>query len=405
MSSKSAASYVNPGVGPLLGSALIITLCILAYVAGFGAYLIFWEEASGTEASQDKPLAVFWEAWEHVEQSFYGPLPSPRERTYGAIREVLSTLNDPYTIFIEPVVREQEKEHLRGSYGDIGVTLWKRQDDFIVLYPLPDSPAAHAGVLDGDILVAVDGEVISGTVSLDEVRARLRGEVGTAVRLTISRPPTPPFDIVVVREEVLIPSVIWRIMDVEEVTVGYLRIEAFTERTRGELTTALQEMTQKQVGGLILDLRDNSGGLLDVAVGVTGEFLESGVVLIERRRDGERIVEVQDDGVVVTLPMLVLVNKGTASAAEVVAGALQDHGRAFLVGEPTYGKGSIQLVYDFSDGSALHVTTAVWLTPGQRQIDGVGIAPDVYVADAGDEDEQLDWALAWFNSQLGMEER
>lgn len=402
MGPKSATSYVRLKSGPLLGGALVITFCILAYVAGFGAYLVVWR---GTpKVSQDKPLAVFWEAWEHIEQNFYGPLPSSRERTYGAIREVLSTLGDPYTIFIEPVVREQEKDHLRGSYGDIGVTLQKRQGD-IVLYPLPDSPAARAGVLDGDILVAVDGGVISGTVSLDEVRARLRGEKGTAVTLTIARPPVPPFDVVVVREEVLVPSVIWRIMDVDDAAIGYLRIEAFTERTGEETAAALQELAQRQIGGLILDLRGNSGGLLDVAVGVTGEFLESGVVLIERHRDGERIVEVQNDGVAVVLPMIVLVNKGTASAAEVVAGALQDHGRALLVGEPTYGKGSIQLIYDFSDGSALHVTTAVWLTPDRHQINGVGITPDFYVADVGDEDEQLDWALGWFNSKLDMKER
>lgn len=402
MGPKSATSYVRLKSGPLLGGALVITFCILAYVAGFGAYLVVWR---GTpKVSQDKPLAVFWEAWEHIEQNFYGPLPSSRERTYGAIREVLSTLGDPYTIFIEPVVRDQEKDHLRGSYGDIGVTLQKRQGD-IVLYPLPDSPAARAGVLDGDILVAVDGGVISGTVSLDEVRARLRGEKGTAVTLTIARPPVPPFDVVVVREEVLVPSVIWRIMDVDDAAIGYLRIEAFTERTGEETAAALQELAQRQIGGLILDLRGNSGGLLDVAVGVTGEFLESGVVLIERHRDGERIVEVQNDGVAVVLPMVVLVNKGTASAAEVVAGALQDHGRALLVGEPTYGKGSIQLIYDFSDGSALHVTTAVWLTPDRHQINGVGITPDFYVADVGDEDEQLDWALGWFNSKLDMKER
>ncbi|MCX7683134.1 MAG: S41 family peptidase [Anaerolineae bacterium] len=372
-------------------------------MAGFGVCLVFWGERSRAEDVQNNPFVVFWEAWKHVEQNFYGPLPSPRERTYGAIRETLSTLGDPYTVFIEPQARAQEIVHLRGSYGDIGVTLWRREDGALLLYPLPDSPAARSGVLDGDILVAVDGEVISGTVSLDEVRTRIRGEVGTAVTLTISRPPAPLFDVIVLREEVLIPSVTWRVIDTDGVAIGYLRIESFTEKTQGETAAALQELTQRQVEGIILDLRGNSGGLVGAAVDVVGEFLKSGVVLIERRRDGERSVEVQDDGVAVELPLVVLVNGGTASAAEVVAGALHENGRALLIGERTYGKGSIQLVYGLSDGSALHVTTAVWLTPGHRQIDGLGITPDVHVPDEGEKDEQLDWAVEWFNSTLDME--
>lgn len=160
---------------------------------------------------------------------------------------------------------------------------------------------------------------------------------------------------------------------------------------------------QQQVRGFILDLRNNSGGLLDVAVSVASKFLKDGVVLIERGRNGELPIAVRGDEAVIELPMVVLVNRGTASAAEVVAGALQDYERALLVGEPTYGKGSIQSVYDLSDGAALHVTTAIWLTPDHRQINGFGIVPDFYVADESDEDEQLDWAVAWFGSKLGLE--
>lgn len=401
----SAEYYVKPGTNRLGGLAgcILVGLCVLAYVAGFGSCLVFWSGRTRTENTRDDPFVVFWEAWRHIEQNFYGPLPSPRERTYGAIREALNTLGDPYTIFIEPTAREREREYLRGSYGDIGVDLWRGQDGALVLYPLPDSPAAHAGVLEGDILVAVGGEVISGTASLDEVRARFRGEVGTAVTLTVSRPPNPPFDVIVVREEVRVPSVTWRVIDIGGIGIGYLRIGAFTENSEGEIATALRNLMQQQVRGFILDLRNNSGGLLDVAVSVASKFLKDGVVLVERGRNGELPIAVRGDEAVIELPMVVLVNRGTASAAEVVAGALQDYERALLVGEPTYGKGSIQSVYDLSDGAALHVTTAIWLTPDHRQINGFGIVPDFYVADESDEDEQLDWAVAWFGSKLGLE--
>ncbi len=389
--------WAMPGLVRFFLLGIVFEVCLLAYEAGFVAHLICLKER--TRNVQEKPLAVFWEAWEHVEQNFYGPLPSPRERTYGAIREVLGTLGDPYTVFVPPAARELERDRLRGSYGDIGVELRYGRDGALLLYPLPDSPAARAGLVDGDRLVAVNGEPVTGTISLDEVWAKIRGEVGTVVTLTVSRPPLPPFDVVVVREEVQFPSVVWQIITgADGVVIGHLRIRVFTERTESELSTALQVLMQEGVKGLILDLRDNPGGLLDVATDVAGEFLESGVVFIERSRDGERPVGVHGNGVATEIPMIVLVNSGTASAAEVVAGAFQYHRRALLVGEPTRGKGSVQSVYELSDGSALHVTTAVWLTPDRRQIEGTGITPDVEISGDGEVDKQLEWAVVWFNS-------
>ncbi len=389
--------WAMPGLVRLFLVGVVVVVCVLAYEAGFIAHFVYLRER--VSSGQEKPLAVFWEAWEHVEQNFYGPLPSSRERTYGAIREVLGTLGDPYTVFVPPAARELERDRLRGSYGDIGVELRHSQDGALLLYPLPDSPAARAGVVEGDGLVAVNGEPVTGTIGLDEVWARIRGEVGTVVTLTVSRPPLPPFDVFVVREEVQFPSVVWQIITgADGVVIGYLRIRVFTERTEGEVSAALRVLMQEEMKGLILDLRDNPGGLLDVAADVAGEFLESGVVLIEKSRDGERSVWVHGNGVATDILVIVLVNGGTASAAEVVAGAFQYHRRAILVGEPTCGKGSVQSVYELSDGSALHVTTAVWLTPDRRQIEGTGITPDVEISGDGEVDKQLEWAVVWFNS-------
>jgi len=376
---------------------LLLCLC-LAFTAGLGLYRL-WDELE--QMTRPKPLGVFWEAWERVEQYFYGPIPSPRERTYGAIHETLGLLNDPYTILVEPQSRELERDQMRGSFGGIGVTLWRDAEGRMALAPYSDSPAGRAGVYEGDILLAVDAEAITDEMTGDDVRALLHGEVGTPVTLTVSRPPTPPFDLTIVREEIQVPSVTWRVLD-RAPDVGYIRIKGFTERTGGETLEALRELRQAGAFSLILDLRDNYGGLIDPAVATASQFLRDGqVVLYELGRDTqERTVRVQSGGISTDLSMVVLINGGTASAAEIVAGALQDHGRAPLIGEPTFGKGAVQLIYDLSDGSSLHVTSAAWLTPNRHQIQGQGLAPDIHVPRGdGAQDEQLDRAVAYLQSR------
>jgi carboxyl-terminal processing protease len=375
-------------------SGLVACLCLsLTYAAGFGAYRL-WER------SQPEPMHVFWEAWDHIEQSFYGELPSARERTYGAIRAVLALLNDPYTIFVEPQPRELERDHMRGAFGGIGVDLWRDAGGRMVLCPYPDSPAERAGVLEGDILLAVDGEPITSETTVDDVRAWLHGEVGTSVTITLSRPSTPPFELTITREEIQVPSVTWRVLD-QAPGIGYIHVTNFTERTDDEIVTALEELQQAGATSLILDLRNNYGGLIDPAVSVASQFLRDGVVLYERKRDAqERTFPVRDGGTATDVPLAVLVSGGTASAAEMVAGALQDNGRAPLIGEPTFGKGSVQLIYELSDGSSLHVTSAIWLTPNGHRIEGHGLRPDVIVTrGAGPQDEQLDRAVERLQSQ------
>jgi carboxyl-terminal processing protease len=383
----------------LLVSALAACLC-MAYVAGFGGYQVWttFRQQSGPA----EPIEVFWEAWEHVEEYFYGEVPPPEERIYGAIRESLLLLDDPYTIFVEPQPRELERDTMRGAFGGIGVTLWRNMDGQMVLSPFPGSPAERGGVRDGDILIAVDGEKITDEITEDDVRAQFHGEVGTPVTLAISRPPTPMLELTITRGEIQVPSVIWRVLD-QAPDIGYIQIDGFTERTSDEIGAAIQGLLhEEQVSGLILDLRDNSGGLVEASVSTASQFLHDGDVLIELYRDRrERIFPVEAKGAASEVPLAVLVNAGTASASEIVAGALQDHDRAPLIGEPTFGKGSVQLIYDLSDGSSLHVTSAIWLTPDRNQIEGQGLAPDIYVT-PGDSplyDEQLDRAIAYLEIQ------
>jgi carboxyl-terminal processing protease len=375
---------------------LLLCLC-LAFTAGFGVYWL-WDELE--QVTRPEPLGVFWEAWNRVEQHFYGQLPSPRERTYGAIHEALGLLDDPYTFFVEPQSRELEQDQMRGSYGGIGVTLWRDAVGQMVLSPYVNSPAERAGVCEGDILLAVDTEAVTDETTVDDVRAWLHDEVGTPVTLTISRPPTPPFDLTINREEIQAPSVTWRVLD-QASDIGYIHVQGFTEKTGDETLDALQELRQAETSSLILDLRDNSGGLIDPAIAAASQFLGEGIVLYKLSRDGqERTFQVQSGGVSIDVPLIVLVNGGTASAAEIVAGALQDHGRAPLMGEPTFGKGVVQLIYDLSDGSSLHVTSAVWLTPNRHQIQGHGLTPDIYVPRGdGPQDEQLDRAVVYLQSK------
>lgn len=346
------------------------------------------------------PLGVFQEAWDLIVRDFYGALPSNQERVYGAVRGLLETLEDPYTVLVEPIPRQFEQDDLRGSYGGIGTTLSRNEEGQIVLTPFGDSPAAEAGVLEGDVLLAVDDVAITPEMDISQdIAARIRGEVGTEVTLTIKRgEETLVFTLT--RQEIETPSVSWRMLE-EAPTLGYVQIKSFTDRTPAESKEALDELLSNGATALVLDLRNNGGGLLQSSIDVADHFLDGGVVLYERRRDeDERSYIANEGGNALELPLVVLVNHGTASASEIVAGAIQDRRRGILVGEPTFGKGSVQLIFDLSDGSSLHVTAARWYTPGRHLLDGVGLTPDLAIEDDPDSntDEQLQRAISFLES-------
>jgi carboxyl-terminal processing protease len=245
-------------------------------------------------------------------------------------------------------------------------------------------------------------------MTTDEVVLLIRGEVDTQVTLTLERAgEAEPVVVTVTRKIIETPSVEWRVLE-EDSDTGYIRIRLFTERTGRELERAIEALRDEGVTRLVLDLRDNGGGLLDAAVDVTSQFLREGVVLYEDRRDQpEKFYSVKKGGLALDLPLVVLVNGGTASASEIVAGALRDYERGSLIGERTFGKGSVQMVYDLSDKSSLHVTVARWLTPDRHRIDGEGLLPDVEVIPSEEErasgaDPQLDRAIAYLQEQEEM---
>jgi carboxyl-terminal processing protease len=371
----------------------------LAFGAGFGtAYLI---QQRGLIASRDIKLDTFWDVWQLIEKDFIGTLPSPQARVYGAIRGSLTALNDPYTVFVEPQSHQREKEDLRGSFGGIGVTMRRNARGDLVLTPLPDSPALQVGVEDGDVLISVDGKPITPTMSFDDVAAIVRGQVGTQVKITVQRAgQSEPIVFTITREVIETPSVSSRILQ-DSPQIGYLAIDRFTERTGDEVQSALKDLKQKGARQIVFDLRDNGGGLLDSAVDVASQFISDGVVLYEKQKgQDERTFQVKPGGLATDMPVVVLVNRATASASEIVAGALRDRGRATLIGEQTYGKGSVQHIYDLSDGSSLHVTAAEWFTPDHHQLTGNGLKPDIAAPRSSDDsaagrDPQLDRAVAY----------
>lgn len=374
-------------------------------MAGYGTH---WLTSHGAAASPGNALAaltvpdgdqpaefgVFWEAWQVLQRDFFGDQPADQQRTYAAIQGLAQSYDDPYTYFVEPQPRQREKENLSGEFGGIGAWVSTDEQGNIVLKPMPGGAAEAAGILEGDILAAVDGTMITSELSQDQVLDMIRGPIGEPVELQLRRGDlTDLITLSVIRERVETPSVEWRVLE-EAPTVGYIAIRQFTERTADELDNAIEDLETKNVSFLVLDMRHNGGGLLQASIDVASRFLDDGVVLYERKNDGSReTYHVGSARRAPSWPTVVLVDGATASAAEIVAGALQDRGRAQLVGEKTYGKGSVQLIRDLSDGSSVHVTVARWQTPNGHEINGVGLSPDLESLHQDDIDAPLAAAI------------
>jgi len=392
-----------------LGLVAAALLFSLGAASGFG---IHWYLTRDNPTSDEaRQFGVFWETWRIVEDKFYGDIPPEPAPVYGAIKGALTTLQDPYTMFVEPQPRALEKADLQGKFGGIGAFISRGKAGEVILQPMVSSPAEKAGVKNGDQLLKVDDKTISAEMTSDEVVLLIRGEVGTQVNLTLKREGAPETLVVAVTREIIeTPSVEWRVLE-QDPAIGYIHLRIFTERTDEETRRAIKDLKDKGTAILILDLRDNGGGLLDAAVDVASEFLPSGMVLYEQRRgQPERSYAVNSGGAALDQPLTVLVNGGTASASEIVAGALQDQKRAILIGEKTFGKGSVQLVYDLSDQSSLHVTVARWLTPDRFQIDKQGLQPDIEVLPSEEDrtagrDPQLERAIAYLHERAAVSQQ
>ena len=334
-------------------------------------------------------MATYWAAWEILDRDFLGDKPDATQRTYGAIRGMVESFNDPYTYFVEPQPRELERDELAGRFGGIGANIELSTTGYL-LFPVPGLPADKAGVEDGDLLLLVDDQEITNAMTLDQIATLVRGPVGSVVTLVVRRisaegNSTQELTLTIERAEMQTPSVQWRLLDdTASGTVGYIIHTLFTERSAEEMEQALAELQEQGATRYILDLRGNRGGLVSTAVAIADMWLDEGIIFIEKKADGTESMQSATEGMFVDAPLVVIVDAGSASAAEIVAGALQDHGRATLVGEKTYGKGSVQLIHELPDESSLHVTNAQWLTPDRRPITGNGLEPDVTIVAGSD---------------------
>ena len=333
-------------------------------------------------------FAPFWEAWDLVHKNFVDQPVDDVALMRGAISGMMQALGDKHSTYMDPSNYEQANSSLQGEYEGIGAYVDTSTDFLTITSPMPGSPAERAGLLSGDQVVAIDGEDMTGVVA-EVARTKVIGPAGTTVHLTILREGEEKlleFD--VVREKITIKSASGKMLEND---IAYIQITTFGAKTTPELLATLEELMAQNPKGIILDLRNNGGGYLQTSVEVASQFAGDGVVLYEQYGDGSRKTYDVISGGLATdtkIPMVVLINEGSASASEIVAGALQDYGRAKLVGVTSYGKGSVQNWIPLSnDNGAVRITIARWLTPLEHTIHEIGLTPDVF-AQVTDEDRK-----------------
>jgi carboxyl-terminal processing protease len=356
------------------------------------------QPGKGTSEEIDKLFVPFWQAWDLVHDQFVDQPVDNQALMRGAIRGMLDALGDEHSSYLDPEHYEMLNNELQGrEYEGIGAWVDIRGEFLTIISPMPGSPAESAGLRPGDKVIAVDGEDMTG-VDGEIVRQHIIGPVGTKVRLTIFREGNDePFDVEITRESITVPSVDSRMLDEN---IAYIQLFTFGDDTTKDLRNSLKELMAQNPTGLILDLRNNGGGYRDTAIEVASEFVADGVIMLEKYGDGrEKVFRAKRGGLATDIPIVVLINEGSASASEIVAGAIRDHDRGKLVGTTSFGKGSVQSFSELADGQgAIRVTIARWLTPNGETIHGIGLKPDFIVEykeedyNAG-KDPQLDRAI------------
>ena len=335
-------------------------------------------QANATPVDRETLFKPFWQAWDLIHQQYVDQPVNDETLMRGAISGMMSSLGDPNTGYMDPDQYRQANAPLEGEYEGIGAWVDPTGEFLTIISPMVGSPAEAAGLKTGDQIIAVDSTSVVGT-DPNLVLRKVLGKAGTTVVLTIQREGTEtPFDVSIIREKIVIPLVTSKMLDNN---IAYLQIMQFGDKTESDVRSALKELLKNDPKGLILDLRNDPGGFLDTAIGVVSQFIGDGVVMIEQHGSGEKVTfTARPGGLALDIPLVVLVNEGSASASEITAGAIQDRGRGKLVGTTTYGKGTVQSWSTLvNDQGAVKVTIARWLTPNERQIHGIGLTPDVEV--------------------------
>ncbi len=363
-----------------------LVLPLLAFVLTLGVgggYLLALRVTTPCPLQPDECAALtnFWRVWQLARDNFVDPSAiDPQRMSDGAINGMLDSLGDQgHTRYLNAEEARREREALSGRFEGIGAYIDVRDGQPRIVAPIEGSPAERAGLRPDDLILRVNGEDVRG-VTVEELRNRVRGPKGTQVVLTIQRAGVAaPFDVTITREEVNVPSVTWRMLPDG---IALIRINRFAERTGSELQQALLDVRAKEAKAIILDLRNNPGGLVTQLVAVASQFMPEGTtVLIEQDRSGaQRPYTTSDGGLALDVPLVVLVNNNSASAAEILAGALQENGRARVIGQATFGTATVLRPFDLEGGAQVRLGTSQWLTPKGKVVRGVGIQPDELIA-------------------------
>lgn len=387
--------------------AILLLTFILGWQLGHRDYALSWQHYSPkiTVTNNTPPqnvnvdFSLFWQTWNLLNQQYVDKKAlDPQKMYYGAIQGMVASLGDPYTVFLPPTQQQSVQEQLGGSFEGVGMELgYDKDNHLVVIAPLQGTPAEKAGIRPGDYILKINGKDTTNTTLPDAVNI-IRGPKGSSVAIEVlHQGDQNPTDLNIQRDTIVVKSVEYSAKQSPSgKNIAYIKLSSFGQNTDSEWNDAITKALAANPAGVVLDLRNNPGGYLDDAVYIGSEFISSGDIV--KQQDGQGNIQdypVSRVGKMLNIPLVVLINKGSASAAEIVAGSIQDHKRGQLVGDQSFGKGTIQEAQDLSGGTGLHITTAKWLTPNGRWIHQIGLTPDVKV-DAGTDptkDPQLDRAL------------
>ena len=334
---------------------------------------------------QEKPenvdFSLFWKVYNDLNAKYVdkGKV-DPQKILYGAISGLVNSVGDPYTVFFEPVTSKKFQEEISGSFGGIGIEIGKRNNILTVISPIKDTPAFKAGIKAGDKILKIDTKP-TANLAIEEAVNMIRGKKGTKVTLTIQTETNPTRDVELIRDAIKIPTIEWKLIEQGNKKIAYMQIYSFNQTVDSEFKKASEEILKSGATGFIVDLRNNPGGLLDSAINLAGWFLDKNKVVVNEAFGNGTKNEFRSDGnaALKQYPTVVLMNGGSASASEILAGALHDNRNIKIVGEKSFGKGSVQELQNYGDGSSLKVTIAKWLTPNGISISEKGIEADIEV--------------------------
>ncbi len=372
-----------------------------------GEVLSKYSNSKGNDFSEDIDFSLFWDTWDELKDTYIDSEDiSDKQLFYGALHGMVGSIGDPYTVFMEPKIAEEFDDDLAGTFEGIGAEIGIKNDILTIIAPLPDMPAEKAGLMAGDKVFAIDDESTAG-ISIDYAVSKIRGEKDTNVILSIAREGEDALlEIEIKRGKIIVKSIKTELLDDG---IFLIKVSNFNNDTELLFSQAVREAIESDSKGIILDLRNNPGGYLETAIEMASEWIEDGLIVVEQFADEELKTEhlARGRARLNEFPTVVLVNRGSASASEIVSGALQDHGQALVVGEKTFGKGSVQTVAKFKDGSSLKVTIAKWLTPNGRSINDEGVEPDIVVAYTAEDyqanlDPQKDVAVELINNGMDI---